>query len=157
MLLSLAVRRSLFAFSVIALPGLVAACDDDPVEPDPEPTFNRVEFTIVGGGQTRVVTVSTTGQQVGTANLPAGTTTATLSARFLNADNSVDQNVTAADFELRLESSNPAGITFTLGAGQSFSGTVGGLTDGTRVLVMQLFHLGEGHEDFEQPLTLQIG
>lgn len=157
MLTSLPVRRTVLALSVLALPAIMAGCDDDPVEPEPEPTFNRVEFTIVGGGQTRVVTVSTTGQQVGSAALPSGTTTATLSARFLNADNSVDQNVSAADFELRLESSTPAGITFTRAAGQSFSGTVGGLTNGTRVLIMQLFHLDEGHEDFEQPLTLQIG
>jgi hypothetical protein len=145
-------------FALIASSGFFAACDDDdPVEPPDEPTFNRVEFTLTSGGTTRVDTVTTTGTQTGNRNFPAGTTTVTVSARFLNPDGSVDPVVTAADFELRQGTGGSAGVTFTLTPGQSFQGTISGLTNGTRSVMLQVFHKSEMHEEFEQLLTLQIG
>jgi hypothetical protein len=144
--------------ALVASSTLFAACDDDdPVEPDPEPTFTRAEFILVGGGDSDTIFVSTTGVQTGTATFPAGTTSVTVTARFLRADNSVDPVVTAADFELRQGTGGSAGVTFTLAAGQSFQGTIAGLTNGTRSIMMQLWHKADQHEDFEQLLTLTIG
>ncbi|MGQ0712186.1 MAG: hypothetical protein ACT4PJ_00490 [Gemmatimonadaceae bacterium] len=148
-------RRSALVMAVIG--SLVVGCDEDPVQPEPEPEFERVEFTLTAGATTRVVTVNTTGTQTGTANFPAGTTSVSLAARFLKADNSVDVLVTPADFELRQGTGGSAGVTFALATGQSFSGTVSGLTNGTRTVMMQLFHKVEGHEDFQQPLTIVVG
>src|SRR5688572_13317667 len=119
-------RRSLFMLALIASPALFVACDDDdPVEPDPEPTFNRVEFTLTGGGQTRVDTVTTTGVQTGNRTFPAGTTTVAITnTRFLRADGTVDPVVTAADFELRGGTGGSTGVAFALATGQSFQGTI---------------------------------
>lgn len=156
MLSTFRARRSALVMAAIGSLAVVG-CDDDPVEPEPEPEFERVEFTLTAGATTRVVTVSTTGAQTGTANFPAGTASVSLAARFLKADNSVDPLVTAADFELRQGTGGSTGVTFTLATGQSFSGTVSGLTNGTRTVMIQLFHKIEGHEDFEQPLTIVVG
>lgn len=152
-------RRSLLMLALVASAALFTACDDDPVEPDPEPTFNRVQFVLTSTTtmDADTVTVSTTGVQTGTADFPAGTTTVAVSARFLNADGTVDPVVTPADFELRGTTGGSAGVTFTLTAGQSFQGTIAGLTTGTRSIMMQLWHKGDQHEDFEQLLTLTIG
>jgi hypothetical protein len=118
MLATRSLRRSFFTLALIASPALFVACDDDddPVEPDPEPTFNRVEFTMTAGGQTRVDTITTTGVQTGNRNFPAGTTTVTISnARFLRADGTVDPVVTAANFELRGGGTGTStGVTFEL-------------------------------------------
>jgi hypothetical protein len=159
MLATLSPRRSLLMVALVAGSALFAACDDDdPVEPEPEPTFNRVEFTLTAGATTRVDTVTTTGAQTGNRAFPAGTTTVTISnTRFLRADGTVDPVVTAAVFELRQGTGGTAGVTFTRTAGQSFQGTIAGLTDGTRSVMIELLHIAEGHEDFAQLLTLQIG
>ena len=157
MLSSLTLRRPVLALTLVATAFLGAACDDDPVEPEPEPTFDRVEFTLTSGATTRVDTVNTSGTQTGNRNFPAGTTTVNLTARFLRPDGTVDPVVTAAAFELRRGTGGSQGVTFTRTAGQSFQGTISGLTTGTRSVPIQLFHLEEGHEDFEQLLTLQIG
>jgi hypothetical protein len=154
-------RRSLFMLALIASPALVVACDDDdPVEPDPEPTFNRVEFALSSTTttDTDTVTVNTSGVQTGVADFPAGTTTVTITrTRFLNADGSVDAIVTPADFELRGGTGGSTGVTFALTAGQSFQGTIAGLTNGARTIRMLLWHKGDNHEDFSQLLSLQIG
>ena len=158
MLSTLSTRRSMFAILATATTMMIAGCDDDPVEPEPEPEFNRVEFTLTGGGVTRVDTVTTAGVQTGNRNFPAGTTTITVTnTRFLKADGSVDAIVTAATFELRQGTGGTQGVTFTLTQGQSFQGTIGGLTNGARSIMMQLFHKAEGHADFEQLLAFQIG
>jgi hypothetical protein len=153
-------RRSLLMVALVAGSALFAGCDDDPVEPPPEeePTFNRVEFTLTAGGTTRVDTVTTTGAQNGNRTFPAGTTTVMITnTRFLRADGTVDPVVTTADFELRQGTGGTAGVTFTRTAGQSFQGTIAGLTDGTRSVMIELLHKEEGHADFAQLLTLQIG
>ena len=160
MLATRSLRRSALMLAVIASPALFVACDDDdPAEPDPEPTFNRVEFTLTGGGQTRVDTVTTTGVQTGNRNFPGGTTTVAITnTRFLRADGTVDPVVTAADFELRHSATGTStGVTFALTAGQSFQGAISGLTNGARTIRMLLWHKGDNHEDFSQILTLQIG
>jgi hypothetical protein len=151
-------RRSILMLALVASSTLFAACDDDdPVEPSDEPTFTRAEFILVGGGDSDTIFVNTSGVQTGTATFPTGTTSVTVTARFLRADNSVDPVVTAADFELRGTTGGTAGVTFTLTAGQSFQGTIAGLTNGTRSIMMQLWHKADQHEDFEQLLTLTIG
>jgi hypothetical protein len=153
-------RRFLLMLAVIASPAVFAACDDDdPVEPDPEPTFNRVELTMTGGGQTRVDTITTTGVQTGNRNFPAGTTTINITnTRFLRADGTPDPVVTAADFELRGGGTGTStGVAFALTGSQSFQGTISGLTDGARTIRMVLWHKGDNHEDFSQLLNLQIG
>jgi hypothetical protein len=160
MLATRSLRRSLSTLALIASPALFVACDDDdPVEPDPEPTFNRVEFTMTGGGQTRVDTITTTGVQTGNRNFPAGTTSVAITGtRFLRADGTVDPIVSAADFELRGGTAGTStGVTFALTTGQSFQGTISGLTNGARTIRMVLWHKGDNHEDFSQLLTLQIG
>jgi hypothetical protein len=157
MLSTLPSRRTMLSLAFIATAALAAGCDDDPTEPEPEPEFNRVEFTLTAGGVTRVDTVTTTGTQTGNRTFPAGTTTVTVSARFLKADGSVDPIVTPATFELRQGTGGTQGVTFTLTPGQSFQGTIAGLTNGSRTIMLQLFHKAEGHADFEQLLTLQIG
>ena len=151
-------RRSVLMAAVIASSALFAACDDDPVEPEPEPTFNRVEFTLTSGNTTRVDTVNTSGAQNGNNTFPPGTTTVTVAGvRFLRPDNTVDPAVTAADFELRHSATGTStGVTFALATGQSFQGTISGLTTGTRTIRMLLWHKAEGHEDFSQILTLVI-
>lgn len=160
MLATLSPRRSLLMAALVATSALFAACDDDPTEPppEPEPEFNRVEFTLTGGGQTRVDTITTTGTQTGNRTFPTGTTTvAVTGTRFLKADGTVDPVVTAADFELRGSTDGTStGVTFTLTAGQSFQGSIAGLTAGTRTIRMQLWHKVEGHADFSQILTLVI-
>jgi hypothetical protein len=158
MLATLSSRRSLLMVALAASSAVFAACDDDPVEPEPEPTFNRVEFTLTAGATTRVDTVTTTGAQTGNRTFPAGTTTVTISnTRFLRPDGTVDPVVTAADFELRQGTGGTAGVTFTRTAGQSFQGTIAALTNGTRSVMIELLHKEEGHADFAQLLTLQIG
>ena len=160
MLATLSPRRSLLMVALVASSALFAGCDDDdPVEPpSDEPTFNRVEFTLTAGGTTRVDTVTTTGTQTGNRNFPAGTTTVTITnTRFLKADGTVDPVVTAANFELRQGAGGTAGVTFNLTAGQSFQGTIGGLTNGARTVMIQLWHKADQHADFQQLLTLQIG
>jgi hypothetical protein len=155
MLSNITPRRSILTVALIAGSALLA-CEDDPAEPEPEPEFNRVEFTLMSGTTTRVDTVTTTGTQTGTRTFPAGTTTVTLSARFLKPDGTVDPLVTPATFELRGGTGGTAGVTFTPAQGQSFQGTIAGLTNGTRSIMMVLWHTAEGHEDFAQLLTLQI-
>lgn len=160
MLSTLRTRRSLLAILVAATTTLAAGCDDDPAEPvEPEPEVDRVEFTLTTPATTRTVTVNTAGVQAGTNTFPAGTTTVTLSARFLKADGTVETLVTAAEFELRQgPTGSTQGVTFRLATGQSFSGTVDGLTNITNNTVMiQLWHKAEGHEDFEQPLRIAVG
>jgi hypothetical protein len=153
-------RRLALTFLFAGATALIAGCDDDPAEPEPEPTFNRVEFALASTTttDTDTVTVSTTGTQTGTADFPAGTTTVTITrARFLRADGTEDPVVTAADFELRGTTGGSTGVTFSLATGQSFQGTIQGLTNGARTIMMQLWHKAEGHEDFAQLLRLQIG
>lgn len=154
-------RRSLFMVALIASAGLFAACDDDdPVEPDDEPTFNRVEYALSSTttADADTVTVSTTGTQTGTADFPAATTTVTITrTRFLRADGTEDPVVTAADFELRHSTGGTAGLTFQLATGQSFQGTISGITGtGAKTIMMQLWHKAEQHEDFAQLLRLTI-
>lgn len=159
MLATLSPRRSLLMAALVASSALLAGCDDDPAEPvEPEPEFNRVEFTLTSGGTTRVDTVTTTGTQTGNRMFPTGTTTVSVTnTRFLKADGTVDPVVTAADFELRGSTDGTsAGVTFALTQGESFRGTIAGLTAGTRTIRMLLFHKVEGHEDFSQILTLVI-
>lgn len=154
----LSTRRSLVAIALAATSALAAGCDDDPAEPEPEPEFNRVEYTLTSGATTRVDTVTTTGTQTGNRTFPAGTTTVTITnTRFLKADGTVDLFVTPAAFELRHSTGGTAGVTFTLTPGESFKGTIAGLTGpGERSIMMQLWHKAEGHEDFAQPLRLTI-
>jgi hypothetical protein len=154
----LSARRSLLAILMTATPTLVAGCDDDPAAPGPEPEFNRVEYTLTSGTTTRVDTVTTTGTQTGTRTFPAGTTTVTITdTRFLKPDGTVDAFVTPAAFELRGSTGGTTGVTFALTQGESFKGTIAGLTGpGERSIMMVLWHKVEGHEDFAQLLRLTI-
>jgi hypothetical protein len=160
MLSKISTRRSLLAILVAATTTFALGCDDDPAEPEePEPQVDRIEFTLTAGQTTRTVTVNSAGVQSGVNTFPAGTTTVGLSARFLKADGTVEALVTAADFELRQATGGTAGVTFMLATGQSFQGTISGLTGtGERIIQMQLWHKVENHEDFgPHPLRLQIG
>ena len=158
---TLSTRRSLLAVLLAATGTLTIGCDDDPTDPpEPEPEVDRIEFTLTATGQTaRTVTVNSAGVQSGTATFNAGTTTVSLSARCLKADGTVETLVTAADFELRQATGGTTGVTFALATGQSFQGTISGLTGtGERIVQMQLWHKAEGHADFgPHPLRLQIG
>lgn len=154
----LTTRRSLLMILFAGTATLIAGCDDDPATPEPEPEFNRVVYFLSSGATTRVDTVTATGTQTGNRTFPAGTTTVTVdSVQFLKADGTRDAFVTGADFELRGSTGGDAGVAFALTAGQSFRGTISGLTNGTRRIMMLLWHKPENHEDFAQLLTLQIG
>src|SRR5687768_17336398 len=86
-------RRALRAALLVPALALAAACgDDDPTEPEPELTFNRIVLTFqpTGGGTAQTVTITRASSAV-SAPLVIPATGGTLTARYLNADNSEDQ------------------------------------------------------------------
>ena len=104
------------------------------------------------------ITETIGGQQVnitegagGSVTIPLGATA--VSATFLDADGETLDLGSA--FELRLNSTNTARVTFTRSG--PFAGTLNGLTAGNAVVEVVLWHIEEQHEDFgPQNLTVTV-
>jgi hypothetical protein len=136
----------------LALSSASACGDDDPVEPDPEPEVATMRLTV---GATSV-TISSNGTQSAPLTVNAGANTVT--AAFLRADGSSEPLVTDAEFELQVEPTTPANLTFARTSAFSGTLTISGLTSGqTTTAEMALFHKIEQHEDFGPfPVTLRV-
>ena len=127
--------------------GATTACDD-PIDVDDEPEVTTIRVTAVKpGGQTEMISVTANSQNPTTVNLPSGTT---ITAAFLRADGSVEPLVNATGFELRVTPIT-SGVTFTRTG--PFAGTLNASTAGSKTVNLELYHLGEGHEEITFPLT----
>jgi hypothetical protein len=120
----------------------LAACDDDPVI-DPEPEVATMRLTI--GSQTIDVDAENGDVTGGPIAIGAGNTA--VSVQWLKADGTPETIVTATDFELSVTSGNTAIVTFARTG--AFTGNLVGGTNGSTVLTFGLFHVGEGHDEFE--------
>lgn len=139
-------RHLRFSAVLLAL-GTVAACDD-PIEVDDEPDVSTIRIVAVRpGGTTQTILVTSNSQNPASVNLPSGTT---LTADFLRADGSVETIVNPTDFELRVIPVT-SGATFTRTG--PFTGTLNASSSGSKTVNLQLYHLGEGHEERTFPFT----
>lgn len=143
-------RKTPFA-KIAAAAALVVgltACDDDPTDVEPEPDVEAVRLVI----GTTTVTISGGVVTGGPVTIPVGDTNVT--ATFLNSAGVQDPIAHSDEFELRIESSDDAIASFT--STGDFTGTIHGNATGSAVLDIQLFHIAEQHEDFEQPLPITV-
>src|SRR3712207_1970677 len=102
--IALGVTRAIRLLALASLLGLAAACDDDPAEASPEPTFTQVGFVFVpnGGGQGQMVQVPREGGSPATITVPAPG--GTLTVHYLTAGSSPDPiitNIWPAEYETR--------------------------------------------------------
>lgn len=135
------------ALALIAATAFVA-CDDDPVEPDPEPEVASVRLTV---GATSV-TITTTSSP--TLDVASGSNAVT--AEWLKADGSVESLVTDAEFELRINQVTGTNLTWTATGARSGTLAVSGLAAGASTAAqVRLFHTVEQHEDFG-PITFTV-
>lgn len=140
------------AIALIPTVLVLGACDDDVIEPDNEPTFSTVVFTV--GTQTVTMAEATGAVTGGPITLQAGQN-ANMTATFRLANGSADPVVTASDFRLDVASDNSAIVSFTRTG--PFAGTLVAGQKGTTNLRIELFHIGEGHEEFGPfPLTVVV-
>jgi hypothetical protein len=142
---NLRARRFPLALLVLVL-GSIAACDDDPTEPE-DPAEDLAVIRLSIGGQQ----VNITEGAGGSVTIPLGATA--VSATFLDAAG-LTLDLGSA-FELRLNSTNTARVTFTRSG--PFAGSLNGLTAGNAVVEVVLWHIEEQHEDFgPQNLTVTV-
>jgi hypothetical protein len=145
--------RALAFFPLFAAVSMLAACGDDPVEPeDPAEAIESMQLTI--GANT--VTLNTSGAVVsGTTPIviPAGTHA--VSATFLDGSGA-SINSELGEFEMRLTPASTALLTFARTG--AFTGTVTRVAAGSTTLDFVLWHIAEGHEDlgpFPVAVTVQ--
>jgi hypothetical protein len=124
--------------AALALP-FIAACDEDPVEPD-EHAEELAEVRLTVGSQT--LTINEGGAQ-GDLTIPNGPSSVT--ATFLAGDGDA-VTLDGEEFEIRLNTQNAAIVTFTRTG--PFAGTLTGVADGSAVVAVSVFHKEEGHDDF---------
>ncbi len=141
--------RRLVGAAALSLGVALGACEDDPVVVEEEPEVATMRLTI--GAQT--VDVSDAG--VVTGGPIAISANTTVSVQWLKADGSVEDVITAAEFQLNVTSNNSALVTFTRTS--AFVGTLVRVAPGNTVLNFSLFHPGEGHEDFGPfPVSINV-
>ena len=152
MLASSWTRRPLYLLVAISSLTAVAACsDDDPVAPEPEPEVQTLSLTV---GASVVIIDKTTGAASGQLVVPAGTSTVT--AVWKKADGSLETLVSSDEFDLKIEPTAPANLSWV--AAGAFGGalTTTGLTSGqTTTAQASLFHKAEQHSDFG-PYTITV-
>ena len=147
MMFSTKLRRWAGFAAVVALTATASACSDDPTGEENEPEIAYARVTV--GSQS--VTIDDTGAQTGTLTVPRGQSNVTVA--YFRDDNSVEDLVTSAEFEVRLvPRTGTSGVTWTPNG--AFGGTLNTTTAGQKSLDVQLFHLEEGHADFNTIVTL---
>ena len=117
----------------------VAACDDDPVEPE-DPADAVVTMRLTVG--TQAINITDGNVTGGPINLSVGNMAIT--ATFL--DDAGAQVTGLDDFELRVTSDNATVASFNRTG--AFAGNLVGAAAGQTILRFSLFHLEEQHDDF---------
>ena len=140
-------RRAAALSLLLALP-LFTACGDDDEADDHEDVPATMEITVAG----QTVLVTETGAVTGGPITIAAGQTAPLTAVFRADDG--DVLTFDSDYELR-GASNASGI-ITFARNGQFTGTVTGVAAGTTTITFQLFHIPEGHDDFEQSVPFVV-
>lgn len=133
-----------------ALAGCNTGTDNSVLEPD----IHKLVITVHGESgvldQSFPATAATNGFAGATAEVDLGLIT--FDATFFRTDGSREANVTSNDFEIRVSSSAngqvlPPGISFERSG--AFSGRITGLQpDQTVALYFSVYHLSQGHDDF---------
>jgi hypothetical protein len=123
-------------------------CEDDPVVEDPEPEVATMRLVI--GSQTINVDAGTGAVTGGPIAIGSGNTA--VSVQWIKEDGTPETIVTAADFELLVEPANTAIVTFSRTG--AFTGNLVGGANGSTTITFGLFHLEEGHEEFEWPVPV---
>ena len=143
--------RALRAFAMVAAVSLMAtACDDDdPAGPDDEPATTRIVLTIGTGTGAQTVTWNTQNTTVtpATITIPAGQSR-TVTAQFFRADNTPDPVITEAGFRLDFNVASGTAVTIAKTSNLAATLTATGTAGQSISLTMELFHLGEGHEEY---------
>ncbi len=136
----------------LMLAGALVACGDDTVEPEQEPDVATMRITV--GTQTINVNAKTGAVTGGPLLLTRGTAT-TVSVQYLRSNGSADPLVTTADFRTDITPSSTAALSFARTG--AFTGTLTGIQAGSTSVNVNLFHLGEGHAEFDWdiPVTIQ--
>jgi hypothetical protein len=144
--------RKASALAAILLLALTAAgCNDSGTEPDDdEPNVATMRLTV--GQQTINVNARTGAVTGGPIVIPVGNTA--VSAQFLLDNGQPDPVATSASFRLDVDPANTQVVTFARTS--AFAGTLQGLQAGSTTILFGLFHLGEGHEEFEWPVPVQV-
>ena len=121
------------------------ACSDD--DDDDEPEIGQIRLTI---GTVNITSIATQ-PPTGTVIIPRGNHTVSV----VTMTNTGATLTLGAEFELRIQSTNPAAFTYTRST--AFTGSAVAGTAGTSTLTVQLFHLGENHADYTVtfPVTVQ--
>lgn len=148
--MSMALRICRFFLAAAAVATL-AACSDSTDPDEHEVDVYSVTLTV---GASSITINRTTGAPSGELNVPAGTST--VAATWRRANGTVEDEVTDAEFQLRIVPTNSAVLAFT--AAGAFAGTLvttGLLSGQSTTAAVSLFHPGEGHEDFG-PYTFTI-
>lgn len=151
------IRRVLRLAAFVPMVALAAACgDDDPVEPELEPTFTRMvlTFTPTGGTASSIEITRASAAVSGPLTIPAAG--GTLVATFLNADGSTDAVIAGNqdDYETRILTPAQPLATFTRIGPNSF--TVARNTAGTLTVPVQLFHKATNHDDLQASVTFNV-
>lgn len=145
---NLMTHRALRAFAAVTTLALFAtACgDDDPVGPDDEPDTARIVLTI----GTQAVTWTTGNGSVAPAaiTIPAGQSR-TVTAQFFRADDSQDPIINANDFRLDFNVASGTGVTVAKNGNLGATITANGTAGQSVTFTLSLFHLEEGHEEYE--------
>lgn len=137
-----------FGALMLALSLSAAACDDGPTEADDEPEVESIRLT-VGGTQTVTLTDNS---QSGPVRIPANTAVP-VTAEFLRANGTPDPLVNTQDFRLDV---TPLGGGVSFQRTAPFGGTIIATETGSRNVRVELFHIGEGHEELTTNLTLTV-
>lgn len=139
------------AVAALALLATIAACGDDPVEPEDEPEIQTLTLTV---GANSITIDKTTGAASGQLPVPAGTSTMT--AVWKKSDGSLEALVTSAEFDLKVTPTTPANLSWTpTGAFGGALTTTGLASNQTTTAQVSLFHKAEQHDDFG-PYTITI-
>jgi hypothetical protein len=126
-----------FVLPLIVALSALAACEDDPVEPE-EPEIGTMRLLV--GSQTLTFT-----EGGGPTTLSISGASTPISATFLDADGAA-LTLDAVEFELRIIPANTNVLTFTRTS--AFSGTLNRVAAGTTLVEVGAYHNIEGHYDF---------
>lgn len=140
------IRRTLLPVAAIAL---FAGCDDDPTPPDPEPEVATMRISI--GAQT--INVATTNCAV-TGGPIAISANTVFTISWLLADGTPEPLVTSADFRADVTPANVGVVTFVRSG--AFAGTLNRVAAGATTVNFALFHLGEGHNEFDCDVNITV-
>jgi hypothetical protein len=134
-------RYALRALTLLSLGFVAVSCDDDPTEPEDEPNVATMRLTV--GSQT--VDVDEDGSVTGGPIVISVGSTA-ISAQFLLPNGQPDPLVTAAEFQLDVESDDEGVVDFTRAS--AFSGSLVGVVTGSEIVRFSLLHVEKQHADF---------